>query len=365
MLWLGLGRIASADSFSAYQYLGHFDLPAGASVFDALNDGRVIAAASGTIWVETSAASGVFASAGTLPGADFPSFGAAFVRVSPDGTQFAIGNNGGASFGNYQIGVFSVSSLTGTWFTASHYDAEWIDNRYLAVTAGDFVNPSAVTVLDTQSPIPTSPVNVTVVQNIGGASGGVTFDSAGRLYTGNGFTGAGPSGTGAVKAFSFASWQAAFLGGPALDFEAGGTLVIDVLSAGPLVTDAGDNLFVGGGDFSESGQSDFAALVRSSAIASALSGGGPVNSTDPIQVRRLDPDTANGFNFYAIQVNRPLHRAYVYDGSGTTVHVYQDPDRVPAVSDWGMVSATLGMLILGTCLIRRREAFGGERHVHV
>lgn len=355
-LGAALPRDVRADSFSSYEYAGSFELPPGASVFDALGDGRVMAAGGATIWVETGVASGLFTSTGTLAAADFPSFGAAFVRVSPDGTKFAVGNNGGASFGNYQIGVFGVTTLAGTWFTANHYDAAWIDNRFLAVTAGDFVNPSLVTVLDTQSPIPASPVNVTVVQNIGGASGGVALDTAGRLYTGNGFAGAGPSGTGAVKAFSFASWSAAFLGGPALNFETSGTLVVDVLSASPLVTDAEDNLFVGGGSFSESGQSNYAALVRNTAVAAALLGGPPANSGDPQQTRRLDPDTANGSNFYAVQVNGPLHRAYVHDGSGSTVHTYQDAHGIPTVSQWGLVSATLGLLILGTCLIRFRGA---------
>lgn len=360
---LGSVRIASADSFSSYQQLGSFNVPVGASVFDALDDGRIIAAASGTIWVETGAASGSFTSLGTLPAADFPSFGAAFVRVSPDGTKIAIGNNGGASFGNYQIGVFSVPSLSGTWFTANHYDAEWVDNRYLAVTAGDFVNPSIVTVLDTQSPVPAGPVNVTVIQNIGGASGGVAFDAAGNLYTGNGFTGAGPSGTGTIKAFSSASWNAAFLGGPPLNFEAGGILVVDVLSAWPLVTDGEDNLFVGGGDFGESGQSNYAALVRGTVIAAALLGGPPADSSDTGEVRQFDPDTSSAFNFYAVQVNRALRRAYVHDGSSTTVHVYQDTTGIPTVSEWGMVSATLGMLILGTYVIRDRASIGRTGYV--
>jgi hypothetical protein len=325
-------------------------------VVDSLDDGRIIALASGAVWIETTPASGTFANVGTLPSPDFPSFGAAFVRVSPDGTQFAVGNNGGASFGNYQVGVFSVATLTGTWFSANHFDAEWIDDRYLAITAGDFVNPSVVTVLDTQSPIPASPVNVTVVNNIGGASSGIVFDSAGRLYTGNGFTGAGPSGTGAVRAFPFAAWNAAFLGGPVVNFETSGSLVVDVLSASPLAMDTEGNLVLGGGDFSESDQFDFAALVRATAIGIAISGGPPATPSDPAQVRQWDPDTANNSNYYSVQYNAALRRAYVYDSSTTALHIYQDATGIPAVSQWGMINATLGLLILGTQIVRRRNA---------
>ena len=156
------------------------------------------AAVFASVFRETAPGSRAFTNLGVLPGADVPSFGVAFVRVSPDGSKIAVGNNGGASFGNFQVGVFTIASLTGTWFSANHFDAAWIDNRFVAITAGSFGSPSFVTALDSSSPNPASPSNVTIVDDIGGASGGVALDGAGNLYAVNGFASGGPSSTGAV-----------------------------------------------------------------------------------------------------------------------------------------------------------------------
>jgi len=313
-----------ADGFPGYQYLHALNLPAGASVFDVLNDGRLIVLVGADVYVETAADSHSFAQTGTLPAGDLPSFGAAFIRVSPNGTKIAIGNNGGASFSNYQVGIFEVATSTGVWFGAGHYDGEWVDNTHVALTTGDFVSPSVVTVLDTTSPNPLSPVNIAIVDNIGGASGGIAFDSAGNLYTGNGFQTSGPSGTGAVKAFSNAAWTAALGGGPPLDFENDGVLIVDVLSASPLTFDRNGNLIVGGGDFSNSMDYDFLALVRASAVADALGGMGPADPENPAEVWRLDPDPTNDFNFFFATCDPTMRRLYVHDGGVPTVHTYVD-----------------------------------------
>jgi len=322
-------RVASAQRFPGYRYAYSFTLPTGAGPFDILNDGRVITLVGAKVYVETRPGSHGFTQTRTLPAADFPSFGAAFIRVSPDETQIAVGNNGGTSFSHYQVGVFDVDSLMGAWLAANHLDAEWIDNAHIALTAGDFGSPSAVTVLDTASPNPLSPTNITIIDNIGGASGGIAFDSAGNLYTGNGFQTSGPSGTGAVKAFPHAAWTAALKGGPPLDFEEGGVLVVDVLSASPLAFDRQGDLLVGGGDFSSSTDTDFVALVRASAVANALSGMGPVDSSNPDQVRRLDPDAANDFNYFSVNYDSTLGRLYVRDSGSATVHTYMDVSTIP------------------------------------
>jgi len=356
---LSHGRGALADGFPGYQYLHAFNLPAGASVFDVLNDGRLIVLVGADVYVETAADSHSFAQTGTLPAADLPSFGAAFIRVSPTGTKIAIGNNGGASFSNYQVGTFEVDTLAGVWFVAGHFDGEWIDNTHIALTAGDFGSPSVVTVLDTGSPNPLSPVNTTIIDNIGGASGGIAFDSAGNLYTGNGFQTSGPSGTGAVKAFLHAAWTAALKGGPPLDFETGGVLVVDVLSASPLAFDRQGNLLVGGGDFSSSTDFDFVALVRPSAVAAALSGHGPADPNDPEQVGQLDPDKANGFNFFSANFDPALGRLYVRDYGSAAVHTYLDVSTIPTVSEWGLTSITLLLMTAGTLIIRRSHVRGG------
>ena len=345
---------ARGEAFSSYQKIGTFSLPAGAAMFDALPDGRLITLSGATVYLETEPGAGTFAAAGNLAGADFPSFGAAFLRVSPDGTRFAVGNNGGSSFGTFRVGVFTVATLSGAWFAATHYDATWIDNQRLAITAGDFGSPAYVTVLDTISPDPLNPDNRTIIVGIGGASGGIAFDNQGNLYTGNGFVGAGPSGTGAIKAFLNSLWESAYASGPALNFESQGTLIVDILSASPLDFDAEGNLLVGGGDFSVSSETDYIAVVRAAAIASTLGGNGPVNTGDPAQVRKLDPDSANDFNFFFTASNAALSRIYAKDASETTVHVYLDTTGIPAASTWGVINLALLMSIAGSMVLRPR-----------
>ncbi len=335
-----------------------FTLPVGAAMFDVLPDGRIITLAGSNVYIETAPTSGTFSSTGTLSGADFPSFGAAFLRVSPDGTRFAVGNNGGASFSNYKIGVFNVGNLAGTWFTAAHYDAAWIDNQRLAITAGDFGSPAFVTVLDTSSPNPSSPDNRTIISGIGGASGGVAFDMSGNLFTGNGFAGDGPSGTGAIRAFSSSLWETAYANSTPLNFETQGLLIVDVLSASPLEFDGEGNLLAGGGDFSQSGETDYVAVVRASAIAASLAGQGAVNTSDPAKVRKLDPDAGNDFNYFFTTANPALSRIYAKDAGETTVHVYLDTTNVPAASTWGVINLALLVCVAGSMAIHRRAADG-------
>ncbi|MCH7925041.1 MAG: hypothetical protein IIC51_05865 [Planctomycetes bacterium] len=313
-----------ADAFHQYSLAGSFELPAGTDRFDALPDGRLLIIVGDVLHIETSVGTRQFEEFGTLPNADIPSFGVAFFEISPDGTKVAVGNNGGVVFPNYEVGVFDLSdppNLSGTWLAANHFLAGWIDNRHLALTAGDFGSPAFVSFLDTLSANRGSPVNPVVIDGIGGASSGIAFDQAGNLFTGNGFEGAGPSGTGAIKAFDKAAWMAAWTGGTPLDFENEGTLVIDILSADTLGFDADGNLHVGGGDGDM--HSDFAALVAGSAIAAALGGQGPVDAEDSSVVRRFDPDTDNDFNFYAVGRNAVADEMYIRNFAGSTVYVYR------------------------------------------
>ena len=65
------------------------------------------------LFVEDAVGSRVFVSLGVLPGADIPFFGAAFVAVSPDQTQVAVGDNGTSTFVDFSVGVFDLGTLTG------------------------------------------------------------------------------------------------------------------------------------------------------------------------------------------------------------------------------------------------------------
>ena len=342
-----------AEVFDRYERLGQFSLPAGTDVYDVLADGRLIALVDDQIYVETAVGARTFQTPVTLPEADLPFFGAAFLRVSPGGTRFAVGNNGGSSFSDFRVGVFDVGTLAGAWLPAGHFDAEWFDEQRLAITAGDFGSPSVVTLLDVDSLNPLSPSNPTVIGNIGGASGGITFDAAGNLFTGNGFTSTGPSGTGTTRAFPRTAWEAAAAGGPVINFETDGVSVVDVLSASPLGFDAEGNLFVGGGDVAP--DSDFIALVRSSAVLTALAGGGAVDANDPTRVRRLDPIPENDANFFSATSNAITGELYVRDPFvDDTVHVYRDRLDIPAVSPWGM-TILIGLLLCAATIRLRRS----------
>jgi hypothetical protein len=341
-----------ADLFELYSNMEIFEIPAGTSVFDVGADGRIVALVGADVYVEDAAGGRSFLLLGTLPAADIASFGAAFVAVSPDGSRIAVGNNGGASFVDFQVGVFDFSTLTGDWVVANHFVARWMDGNRLILANSDFTNGSAVTVLDTTDANSANWTNTTVLQNIGGAAGGIALDGAGNLYTANGFSSIGPSGTGAVKMFAAADWTAALSGGMAVDFEADGVLVVDVLSGSPLAFDVEGNLLVGGGDAAP--DDDAIAIVRASALADAIAGMGAVDVNDPLAVRLIDPIPANDFNFFSCEANRVLGEFYVRDFGAGTVYVYRDPSGVPAMGEWGMAWMSLSLLSAGTVIMRRQ-----------
>ena len=129
---------ASADTFDEYQLAESVTLPGGGGVFDFLNDGRMIVLAVDEVYIETAIRSREFEFLGTLADAEIPSFGAAFLRVSPDGQRVAVGNNGfgaGAAVGLFELiakgGVVAV-----TWYEVQHFEAAWYDDDILLLTAG-------------------------------------------------------------------------------------------------------------------------------------------------------------------------------------------------------------------------------------
>ena len=114
-----------------YTFQEAIQLPAGTGAFDTLPTGEIVTLAGDQMYVERAPGSGQFELRGQLPGADiaFP----AFLEVSPNGERVAVGNNGGASFSNFQVGVFDVNNLSGNWHDINHFDATWHDNQFLAV----------------------------------------------------------------------------------------------------------------------------------------------------------------------------------------------------------------------------------------
>lgn len=273
---------------------------------DCLPDGRIIAMTGRTLFVETGVGSGVFAASASLDASILPAGAAAdpaFVRISPDGTSIALGLGSGKPVAILPTGAVlgagggNIGAATAgvRLYNVSHSGAAWQNGSRLALTAGTFGQPSRVTLLDTLSD-PAAPSNPVIIVNIGGASGGIAFDAAGRLFTGNGFdlaAGGGPSTTGTIRAFSPAEWNTP--GGA--DFETAGTFIGEVLSVSGLGFDAEGNLAVGGGDFGD-GDFGYLGLLNGSAIASALAGGGPIDAADPLVLRRLMP-AADASAFYS------------------------------------------------------------------
>jgi len=350
-------KTARADLFDKYSMMEVFELPVGSSAMDTLPDGRIVTLVDADVFLEDAPGARTFSNVGTLPLADIASFGAAFVAVSPDGTRIAVGNNGGASFVDFRVGVFDFPSLTGGWIAADHFVAAWVDHQRLLVAVSDFTNGSSVAMLDAGDVDPANWTFTTVITNIGGASGGVALDGSGNLYTANGFASLGPSGTGDIRVFFSSDWMQVLSGGLALDFEAVGVPVVDILSGSPLVFDGEGNLLVGGGDTAP--DDDAVAIIRASAVADALAGMGRVDVNDGLKVRRVDPIADNDFNFFSCETNVALGELYVRDFGSGTVYVYRDPAGVPAVGAWGAVCMSLGLMCIGTVVVQRRTDRAG------
>lgn len=322
--------------------------PAGA----ALADGRLVVVSGLSILRESAPGSSQFETVAVLDSAAMGGgTDAAFLRVSPDGQRIAVG--GGA---NRPVAVFHSSVLPAgglpvtigpglaSFFNVPHYDAAWADGSRLAITAGDFGSASRVTMLDVTSD-PAAPANPAVITNIRGASGGVAFDSAGRLYTGNGFDlEPGGSTTGTIRAF-----DASLLGGTApADFETGGVLIGGVLSATSLSFDLEGNLLVGGGNFTDM-DVGYLGVISADALGDALAGLGPIDPGDPLDMRRLTPD-ADPFAFYGSAFNAATGEVYAtltdFASGATTWYA-----TVPAPA----AGALLGMMGL---LAARRSRHG-------
>lgn len=310
-----------ADAFDQYgrSYRAFQTPPIGPGSFSvagaALADGRLLMVTGNSIYREVSPGAAAFDEVARLDpretgGATDP----AFLTISPGGTRIAVGGGFGRPVAVFDVAALGTpdapteltSGVLAEYFDLGHYDGAWYDDVSLAVTGGDFGNPAFVTLLDSTSD-PDNPISRVVVSGIAGASSGVAFDSAGRLYTGNGFADGSGSETGWIRAFEPAEWLAG------ADFESGGTLIGDVLSAGSLEFDSFGNLAVGGGDFGEF-DAGYLGVINADAVASALAGFGAIDGTDPMQLKRLDP-RGDGAGFFGAAYNGFTGELYVTDGT--------------------------------------------------
>jgi len=268
--------------------------------------GHLIAVTGQTVFLQNNFGSGHWLTVATVDISMDPSF----VKVSRSGAKVALGVGYGKPLHVFAPSVLSASSppdlstnpTVKTWNALNYYDAAWLDDRHLFINAGEFVG-SEVYALDTQATPPGG--TITVINNIPGASSGVTFDGNGNLITGIGW-GSGTPGfeTGQLKVWSAAAVQAALApGGTALDYQATGAVLAEVaLSAAFLGVDDDGNLHVGGGDvFGTSGNFGYAVVINHDVITRVLAGGAPADPTSTADWVKIAPDPCQNDDSVQVQ----------------------------------------------------------------
>jgi hypothetical protein len=218
---------------------------------------------------------------------------------------------------------------------AANFLGAWVGSTLFVSGSDAFGAPSYVTRIDASSLA--SLTSEIAIANVGGASGGVASDGT-RLYAANGFGAPGGSGTGTIRAFSL---DALDFGDVAIDFEADGTMIADVLSGSPLDFDHLGNLLIGGGDYDE-GDTGYAGVADGGAVLAAATGGPVVTGAS---IQRLSPGGA--FDFYSIRANPATQEVLVTYFGDPNVYRY----AIPAPG----VLLAFGGPAIGACVCRRRR----------
>ena len=344
-------QAALARGVNDYALDRTFNLPApngdsfGAVLLDPLPDGRLLLVNGSEVLVENAVYGGSFSSLGSVGAGFTPGFTPTFLAVSPDGSKAAVGDNG---FPTMNLVVFDTANpAAATNFVVSNNAGAWIDNTRIAVTSF-----SGVDVLNTSSGTVTN-----VINNIGGASAGITFDSAGNLYTGNGYDDTAPYDAGLIKAFSAGQWQGVLGGNPALDFQSTGTPVADLLSAGSLGFDQWGNFYVGGAEFFGSNpnkDAGYAALGADMAVQDALN-----SPTSPPAVDASAPaDVLRKFASPASTLH--AFQAPIWNYNPVTDELYLTYFQTGEVQVWTPEPGSLAAMVLGgaAVLMRRKRRAG-------
>jgi len=253
--------------------------------------GRFLAATGRTIYLQKNFGADLWLPVATLGPDD--TMDPCFIVISPNGEKIALGVGFYKPLIVFDTSLLSVSSPPNLRTTAgvkiweeNMYDGAWRGNRYLFINAGAEFG-SQIYAIDTDG---TTGAPIPILPDIPGASGGLTFDTAGNLVTGIGF-GYGTTATGQLKIWPSSSIDGA-LAGAALSYLTTGKLVIDgALSAASLGFDASGNLFVGGGDaFGNTGHYGYAGLVSAATVQRVLSGGAPADLGSPADFVKVQPD---------------------------------------------------------------------------
>ncbi|MBX3386353.1 MAG: hypothetical protein KF768_07270 [Phycisphaeraceae bacterium] len=282
--------IAAHAAIPDYTLVGSFPLPRSSSFvptdpFDVLPDGRIIQMHHNELWLQSGVNASTYALAGSLPAGAVSSIGPSFIRVSPDGTRLAIGDNNftPASQVVHVVDLALLDPLAPT--TPSHsvpslnFDAHWTTNSSLLITGGDFfVGSSVVTRLD----LAPSPTTTVVIDGIGAGSGGIVSIGS-TIYVGVGF-GFGNTPTGQVRSFDLATISGT---NSPIPFESA-SILTQTLSAFPLSADSLGNLLIGGGDsFASPPLLGYAVVMD------------PTGSSNPLLLSPAGPDALYSVGFNA------------------------------------------------------------------
>ncbi len=322
-LHLAEAHVAAAPP--AYQLVGSFGVPN--SIFDVGPDGRIYTVVGDAIMRQDSVNGSSYTQVASLPSGLVGSFGASFIRFSPDGHKFAIGDGNFTTTASVHVIDAdplnsSVMSSAPAVVTASaitpNFDAAWDANSRLFITGArstDFM--PIVNRLDLPA-TPGGPTSVTtVLTNIGLGSGGIAINS-GRVFTGCGFL-----PTGEIRSFDVAA-----LSGPTSVPFSTGALFGSVLSAYPLAFDEVGSLLVGGGDsFSGTSEYGYAAILD------------PTDPSNPLRLSPAGPDA-----LYGVAFNRTTHELLVYNTLNNLIHRYAIPS-----------ASASALLLIGVVVTTRRR----------
>lgn len=306
-----------------YELVGSFSLP-GSGPWDLLPDGRVLQLRGSDVFRQDALNASTYSRIGSLDPALFPNFGAgpspSFLRVSPDGSRLAVGNNrfsaANAVYVADTAALNPAAHTPVTTITAPNFDAAWDGNSRLYVTGGDASTfASVVTRLDLE-PNSIPPTATRVLTGIGDASGGVTVHD-GSLYVGVGFLFGGSAGE--IRRFDANAF--ATLTAPAAFTT--GTIFADALSGASLGFDPLGNLLVGGGDsFGSPPDSGYAAVVD------------PAQPGNPL---RLSP--AGALSSYQITFNHATGELLVAGLDTAYRYAIPSPGALTALAALGLLAA--------------------------
>lgn len=291
--------------------------------------GRLLAATGTNIYLQDAVDSNSWTVVGTTTDTMDPSF----IRVSPDGTQVALGQGYLKPLLIFPLSILDSStppnvvgsSTSFPWGTkVQYYDAQWVDNHYLLIIGAAWdkdkkeVSNSGISTLDTRSA--GNSINTILFDSVAYASSsGIAIDDSKNIIYGNGYSYTTSSLQGELRMLPASVWWNGSSGQPKIIGNPGGYFHPDsrkfanqVLSAAHLGFDEEGNLHVGGGKYYQPQQGEtneengYAVLINKQVISDTADITVPlyqVDESDATQYRKIvadncQNDTATGILSY-------------------------------------------------------------------